>query len=87
MTSTNKSLNKMLLVSLFLSIGIGLSAFSAITLSQANENIKTQQNITAKPAVEKNTERELSMLIPGNKQFNLRFLNHLLINNTTSEGR
>ncbi|TYK67072.1 hypothetical protein [Colwellia echini] len=51
MTSTNKSLNKMLLVSLLISTCIGLSVLSVITLSQASENIKPQQNIITKTAV------------------------------------
>lgn len=91
MTSIYKPTIKVLLVSLAITAGIGLSVFSTIKESQASSVHITQTSVKSdgknqpyqpKSQYEKKIHRELSMLMPGNKHFNPRFLNVVLAKNS-----
>lgn len=91
MTSIYKEIIKVLLVSLAITAGIGLSVFSTVKESQASSNSLTKASVKSdnkkqpyqpKSQYEKKVHTELSMLMPGNKQFNPRFLNFVLANSS-----
>lgn len=91
MTSIYKPTLKLLLVSLAITVGIGLSVFSTVKESQASANDLTKVSVNSdkkrhayqpKSQYEKKIHRELSLLMPGNKHFNPRFLNFVLAKNS-----
>jgi len=90
MTSIYKSTAKVLLVAVAITAGISISVLSTVKESQASiHSIKKASiyNNSQKQAdyptshYEKRLYRELNMLMPGNKQFNLRFLKFVVTNN------
>lgn len=92
MTSIYRPLIKFLFISLTLTVGIAFSAFSSVkqyqaTLSQQTNNVSDANNhlkkqITYKPKseYERQLQRDIDRLIPGNKRFDPRFLRHVLAN-------
>ncbi|GAA6171336.1 MAG: hypothetical protein ACPGTQ_15055 [Colwellia sp.] len=91
MTSVYKPIIKVLLVSLIITACMGLSVFSTVKESQASSNSLAQASMKSdskrlsnqpKSQYEKKIHRELSMLMPWNKQFNPRFLNFVLANSS-----
>ncbi|GHF01041.1 hypothetical protein [Thalassotalea profundi] len=88
MASIYRPTIKLLLCSLVITAGISLSAFSTVKESQASSNSTNtgekneskRKTYPPKSHYEKKIQKDLSMLIPGNKLFNPRFLNFVLAN-------
>lgn len=85
MTSKNKSIFKILLVLVTAVVGIGVSAFTTVKQNQTIKGTYPQQSHIQKRLVNISTldrkmQKELSMLVPGTKRFNSRFLNKTLTN-------
>ncbi|WP_448213157.1 hypothetical protein [Colwellia sp. MEBiC06753] len=91
MTSIYIPTIKVLLISLAIIAGIGLSVFSTVKESQASSNSLAKASVKSdrkgqtyllKSQYEKKVHRELNKLMPGNKQFDPRFLNFVLANSS-----
>lgn len=95
MTSIYTQTIKALIISLVITVGIGLSAFSIVTESKESTNFQAQTSVTSdgknqvfqpKSQFEKKLHRDLSMLMPWHKQFNPRFLSSVLTDNSKKQG-
>lgn len=92
MNSMYKPTVKVLLASIAITACVGMSVFATVKEAQANSQpAKTEakvhtskkQNYHPKSQYERWLHRDLSMLIPGSRQFNPRFLSALLNHNLT----